>query len=108
MILKIDNSSKKKPSWESFLKIQVGTVVDSPADFYHSRVPKKDRKKTLVDELMADANFQRSCGSIFFTVAICCGLNQSCFLIRYNKRKYADIIQAKPKPGAPRKLKKKK
>nr|CAG4635148.1 EOG090X0GO7 [Alona affinis] len=68
---------------------QVGTVVDSPADFYHGRVAKKDRKKTLVDELMADANFQR-----------------------YNKRKYADIIQAKPKSSGPprnsRRLKKKK
>nr|SVE74522.1 EOG090X0GO7 [Daphnia barbata] len=52
---------------------QVGTVVDSHADFYHDRVPKKERKKTLVDELMADADFQR-----------------------YNKRKYAEIIQSKP------------
>jgi len=34
-------------------------VVDSPVDFYHDRVPKKERKKNLVDELMADANFQR-------------------------------------------------
>nr|SVE73899.1 EOG090X0GO7 [Daphnia atkinsoni] len=38
---------------------QVGTVVDSHADFYHDRVPKKERKKNLVDELMADADFQR-------------------------------------------------
>nr|SVE77326.1 EOG090X0GO7 [Daphnia lumholtzi]SVE77945.1 EOG090X0GO7 [Daphnia lumholtzi] len=52
---------------------QVGTVVDSHADFYHDRVPKKDRKKNLVDELMADADFQR-----------------------FNKRKYAEIIQSKP------------
>nr|CAG4650583.1 EOG090X0GO7 [Sida crystallina] len=51
---------------------QVGRVVDQAADFYNSRVPRKDRKKTLVDELMADANFQK-----------------------YNKRKYADIIQVK-------------
>nr|CAG4637448.1 EOG090X0GO7 [Ceriodaphnia reticulata]SVE73270.1 EOG090X0GO7 [Ceriodaphnia reticulata] len=52
---------------------QVGTVVDSHADFYHDRVPRKERKKTLVDELMANADFQR-----------------------YNKRKYAEIIQSKP------------
>ena len=39
--------------------LQVGTVVDNAADFYHNRVPRKDRKKTLVDELMQDANFQR-------------------------------------------------
>ena len=38
---------------------QVGTVVDSHADFYHDRVPRKERKKTLVDELMANADFQR-------------------------------------------------
>ncbi|KAG7272147.1 hypothetical protein CRUP_010216 [Coryphaenoides rupestris] len=39
---------------------QVGTVVDSPVDFYHSRVPKKDRKRTMVEELVADANFRRN------------------------------------------------
>jgi DNA-directed RNA polymerase subunit N (RpoN/RPB10) len=38
---------------------QVGTVVDSHVDFYHDRVPKKERKKNLVDELMANADFQR-------------------------------------------------
>lgn len=38
---------------------QVGTVVDSPADFYHARVPKKDRKQTMVEELLADAEFRR-------------------------------------------------
>jgi Fcf2 pre-rRNA processing len=37
----------------------MGTVVDSAADFYSGRVPKRERKKTLVDELMADANFQK-------------------------------------------------
>nr|CAG4638816.1 EOG090X0GO7 [Cyclestheria hislopi] len=51
---------------------QVGTVVENAADFYHSRLPKKERKRTLVEELMADANFQR-----------------------YNKRKYAEIIEVK-------------
>lgn len=37
---------------------QVGTVMDSPTDFYHARVPKKDRKQTLVEELLADADFR--------------------------------------------------
>ncbi|XP_014240116.1 deoxynucleotidyltransferase terminal-interacting protein 2 [Cimex lectularius] len=39
--------------------IQVGKVLDSPADFYHSRLPKKMRKPTLVDELLADDKFQK-------------------------------------------------
>ncbi|KAM6066605.1 deoxynucleotidyltransferase terminal-interacting protein 2 isoform 1-T1 [Chlamydotis macqueenii] len=39
---------------------QVGTVVDSPIDFYHSRVPKKQRKRTIVEELLADSEFRRS------------------------------------------------
>lgn len=38
---------------------QVGTVVDNPVDFYHSRVPKKARKRTMVEELLADAEFRQ-------------------------------------------------
>ena len=33
---------------------QFGTVVESSADFYASRVPKRQRKATIVDELLAD------------------------------------------------------
>ena len=33
--------------------------MDNPVDFYHSRVPKKQRKRTLVDELLADAELRR-------------------------------------------------
>lgn len=39
--------------------MQVGTVVDNPVDFYHSRVPKKDRKRNMVEELLADAEFRQ-------------------------------------------------
>lgn len=39
--------------------LQVGKVLDSPADYYHNRVPKKERKKTIVEELLADAEFQK-------------------------------------------------
>ena len=39
--------------------LQMGRVVEGPADFYHSRIPKKQRKATLVDELMADAEFRK-------------------------------------------------
>ncbi|XP_067997391.1 deoxynucleotidyltransferase terminal-interacting protein 2 [Melanerpes formicivorus] len=51
---------------------QVGTVVDSPIDFYHSRIPKKQRKRTIVDELLADSEFRR-----------------------YNKKKYQEIMSEK-------------
>ncbi|XP_023021778.2 deoxynucleotidyltransferase terminal-interacting protein 2 [Leptinotarsa decemlineata] len=53
---------------------QIGKVMDSPIDFYNDRIPKKQRKKTLVDELLADAQFQK-----------------------YNKRKYKEIIEDKQK-----------
>ncbi len=52
---------------------KVGHVVDSPVDYY-DRLPKKDRKKTLVDELLADAEFRK-----------------------YSKRKYVEIIDEKSK-----------
>jgi len=53
---------------------QVGKVMDSPLDFYNSRLTKKERKKTLVDELLADAEFQQ-----------------------YNKRKFKEIMEEKQK-----------
>ena len=53
---------------------QVGKVADNAADFYHSRLPKKQRKRTIVDELLADAEFQT-----------------------YNKRRYKEIIEERRK-----------
>uniref|UniRef100_A0A914XH88 Fcf2 pre-rRNA processing C-terminal domain-containing protein n=1 Tax=Plectus sambesii TaxID=2011161 RepID=A0A914XH88_9BILA len=38
---------------------QVGRILEHKADFYNSRVSMKNRKKSIVDELLADANFQR-------------------------------------------------
>ncbi|XP_058791741.1 deoxynucleotidyltransferase terminal-interacting protein 2 [Phymastichus coffea] len=52
----------------------IGKVVDSPTDFYSGRLTKKERKRTIVDELMADAEFAK-----------------------YNKRKYKEIIDEKRK-----------
>ncbi|GFN98277.1 deoxynucleotidyltransferase terminal-interacting protein 2 [Plakobranchus ocellatus] len=49
---------------------QMGTVVDEGTDFYSSRLTKKQRKQTLVEELMADANVRQ-----------------------YNKRKYSEVQQ---------------
>ncbi|XP_024134579.1 deoxynucleotidyltransferase terminal-interacting protein 2 isoform X2 [Oryzias melastigma] len=50
----------KKNDRDGFPKyFQVGTVVDSPLDFYHSRVPKKERKRTMVEELLTDAEFRQ-------------------------------------------------
>lgn len=53
---------------------QIGKVLDSPLDYYNGRLTKKERKRTLVDELLADAEFNK-----------------------YNKRKYKEIIQEKQK-----------
>lgn len=33
---------------------QLGEVIDSPIDFYSSRVPKKKRKRTMAEEIMHD------------------------------------------------------
>ncbi|XP_012232413.1 deoxynucleotidyltransferase terminal-interacting protein 2 [Linepithema humile] len=52
----------------------IGKVIDSPMDFYSSRLTNSERKKTIVDELMADADFKK-----------------------YNKRKYKEIVEEKKK-----------
>ncbi|KFO98666.1 Deoxynucleotidyltransferase terminal-interacting protein 2, partial [Calypte anna] len=64
---------------------QVGTVVDSPIDFYHSRIPKKQRKRTIVDELLADSEFRR-----------------------YNKKKYQEIMSERAAFAAGKRNRKKK
>lgn len=39
--------------------VQIGTVVEGSADFYTSRIPKRQRKINLIDELLSDAEFRR-------------------------------------------------
>ena len=48
--------------------------MDAPADYYTNKSNVKSNKKTLVDELLADAEFKK-----------------------YNKRKYAEIVEEKSK-----------
>ncbi|XP_041073575.1 deoxynucleotidyltransferase terminal-interacting protein 2-like [Polyodon spathula] len=75
----------KKNDREGFPKyLQVGTVVDSPVDFYHARIPKKQRKRTIVEELMADCDFRS-----------------------YNKKKYKQIMTEKAALAAGKKNRKK-
>ncbi|KAM8875767.1 deoxynucleotidyltransferase terminal-interacting protein 2 [Spinachia spinachia] len=76
----------KKNDRDGFPKyFQIGTVEDSPIDFYHSRVPKKQRKRTMVEELLSDAQFRQS-----------------------NKRKYQHIVTEKAAQGAGKKNKRNK
>lgn len=66
----------KKNDLKTFPKyFQIGTIVETPADYYHSRIPKKQRKRTIVEELLADEEFKRC---------------------RYNKKKAQEIIASKP------------
>ncbi|KAF3690943.1 Deoxynucleotidyltransferase terminal-interacting protein 2 [Channa argus] len=75
----------KKNDRDGFPKyFQVGSVVDSAADFYHSRIPKKERKRTMVEELLADAEFRHN-----------------------NKKKYQHIMMEKAAQGAGKRNKKK-
>lgn len=65
---------------------QIGTVIDSPLDYYANRGTKKNKKRTLVDELLADAEFQK-----------------------YQKKKYKEVVESKKTKGyykAAKKMKK--
>ncbi|KAM4703463.1 deoxynucleotidyltransferase terminal-interacting protein 2 [Rhinophrynus dorsalis] len=76
----------KKNDREGFPKyFQVATVVDTPVDYYHSRIPKKERKRTIVEELLADSEFRR-----------------------YNKKKYQEIMAEKAAIAEGKKNRKKK
>jgi len=55
---------------------QVGKVLPSPLDYYNERDTRKSKRKTLVDELMDDAQFQR-----------------------FNKRKYGEVMEERKRSG---------
>lgn len=62
------SASKGNPKY-----FQVGTFVESPVEFYSSRIPKKQRKQTLVEELLSDAKFRQ-----------------------YQKKKYTEMLKNQP------------
>lgn len=41
-------------TYKSFGYHQVGTVVESPLDFFSGRLTKKERKATIAEELLSD------------------------------------------------------
>ncbi|KFB41123.1 hypothetical protein ZHAS_00008583 [Anopheles sinensis] len=53
---------------------EIGTVLESPLDHFNERGLKKTKKQSLVDDLMADAEFQK-----------------------FNKRKYAEALEKRKK-----------
>jgi hypothetical protein len=38
---------------------QMGSIVDDPTDYYSTRVPKKQQKKTILEELINDAKVKK-------------------------------------------------
>lgn len=48
------NDSSKPPRY-----FQVGRVVADSADFYSARIPRRQQKQTLVDELLANQQFEK-------------------------------------------------
>ncbi|XP_053693844.1 deoxynucleotidyltransferase terminal-interacting protein 2 [Sabethes cyaneus] len=53
---------------------QIGKVIESPLDYYNERGTKKSKAKSLVDELLEDAQFQK-----------------------FNKKKYAEALEKRKK-----------
>ncbi len=55
-----DQHFKKAMKWKQPSFFGVGTVVDDPRDFYSTRVPRKQRKQTLGEELMSEAGLEQT------------------------------------------------
>lgn len=51
---------KKKSADKIAKHFQIGTVIEHPVDYYTSRATRKERKANLVDELVAEAEFQKN------------------------------------------------
>lgn len=51
---------KKKSTDKVAKHFQVGTVIEHPIEYHSSRATRKERKQTLVDELIGDAEFKKN------------------------------------------------
>lgn len=51
---------KRKATEKMSRQFQVGTIIEHPMDYYSSRATKKEKKQTLVDELIADSEFKKN------------------------------------------------
>eukprot|EP00298_Acanthocystis_sp_HF-20_P022458 c30409_g1_i1.p1 GENE.c30409_g1_i1~~c30409_g1_i1.p1 ORF type:complete len:243 (-),score=57.29 c30409_g1_i1:108-836(-) len=40
--------------------LQIGTVIEGPAEFHSARLPKSQRKRTITEQLMSDPEFKHS------------------------------------------------
>ena len=59
----VSDYKKKLPS-----AVQIGTIVEDKTEYFSSRVPKKMRQKTLVDELAADFDFRKKLKEKFMKI----------------------------------------
>ena len=48
----------------------MGTVVEDATDYYSARIPKKQRKRTMVEELLSDRQFKKSLFPVHDSVTI--------------------------------------
>ncbi|VDO90724.1 unnamed protein product [Heligmosomoides polygyrus] len=51
---------------------QVGRIVDAPEDFYSSRMTKKERKRTMLDELLNDQQFAQTKRAKYVSLIFLC------------------------------------
>lgn len=51
---------KRKATEKVSKQFQIGTIIEHPMDYYSSRATRKERKQTLVDELIADSEFKKN------------------------------------------------
>lgn len=75
---------KKKATEKVSKHFQIGTIIEHPIDYYSSRATRKERKQTLVDELIADAEFKKNVKK------------------RYNRLRATDAIKKREKALADR------
>ena len=49
------------------LNQKMGTIVDDPLDFYTTRVPRKEKKNTILEELIEDAKIKKFLSFFLFS-----------------------------------------
>jgi hypothetical protein len=90
-----DHQYKRRATDKAPEHFQIGTVVEGSGDYYSSRLTRKERSKTLVDELLKDASFQRNAKQRYERIAMVNVDKKKARALRKKQSKRRELVRKK-------------
>lgn len=90
-----DHQYKRRATDKKPEHFSLGTVIEGSGEFYSSRLNRRDRAKSLVDELIKDASFQRNAKQRYERIAMANADKKMAKAMRKKQAKRRELIRKK-------------